>query len=85
MPDDVGEQLAEQLAPYRAQLREARWTDPRSWHLTLLFLGQVDPSRLPQLHALIDSAAAAGAPYSVRADRGDGRQRDGGVALVSLS
>ena len=85
MPVDVGEQLAEQLAPYRAQLHEARWTDPRSWHLTLLFLGQVEQRRLPQLRALVDAAAAAGDPYHVRADLGDGRHRDGGVAWLALS
>lgn len=86
MPVDACDQLAEQLAPYRAQLRDARWTDPSSWHLTLLFLGQVDQSRVQQLQALVDGAAAAGAPYRVRADRGDGRQRRaGGVAWLALS
>jgi 2'-5' RNA ligase len=85
VPVDVVEQLAEQLAPYRAQLRETRWTDPPSWHLTLLFLGEVEQRHLPKLRALVDAAAAGSDPYHVRADRGDGRHRDGGVAWLALS
>ena len=86
MPAEVRARLAEQLAPYRAQLRHARWTDPGSWHLTLVFLGQVEPGRLALLQALVDTAAAAAAAYHVRADVGDGRLSRGvGVGWLGLS
>jgi RNA 2',3'-cyclic 3'-phosphodiesterase len=79
-------QLAAQLAPYRAHLGEARWTHPRSWHLTLLFLGQVRSERVLEVQALVDEAAAAVAPYHVRADEGDGRlYRGEGVGWLELS
>ncbi len=86
MPPDVRARLLEQLAPYRAQLRHARWTDPASWHLTLTFLGQVEPSNVALLEALVDAAAEAAAPYRVRADVGDGRiTRGEGVGWLGLS
>jgi RNA 2',3'-cyclic 3'-phosphodiesterase len=82
----VRQQLAGQLAPYRAHLGEARWTDPRSWHLTLLFLGQVSPERVLELQALIDEVAAAVPSYHVRADGGGGRLYHGeGVGWLELS
>jgi RNA 2',3'-cyclic 3'-phosphodiesterase len=82
----VRQQLAGQLAPYRAHLAEARWTHPRSWHLTLLFLGQVRSDRLPELQALVDEVAAVVTPYHVRADEGGGRPHRGeGVGWLELS
>lgn len=80
------QQLAAQLAPYRAHLGEARWTHPRSWHLTLLFLGQVRSERVLEVQALVDEMAAAVTPYRVRADEGDGRlYRGEGVGWLELS
>ncbi len=53
--------------------------------MTLLFLGSVDPGYVPELQALVDEAAAAHAPYRVRADAGDGRARHGeGVGWLGL-
>lgn len=78
--------LASQLEPYRLRYQQARWTRPASWHLTLLFLGSVDPGRVPDLRALVDLVAAQAAPYRIRADAGGGRARgDDGVAWIGLS
>ena len=34
-----------------------RWVDPRTLHLTLCFLGETPPERLPELEAALDRAA----------------------------
>lgn len=79
------ETLAAQLAPYRAAHRDARWTRPETWHLTLLFLGAVAPDRVVELERLVEDVAAAVATYDVSVDRGDGRVRGrDGVAWLAL-
>ncbi len=86
MPEDTRAQLHRQLAPYRRRHTDARWTRPRTWHLTLLFLGAVAPDRLPELEWLTRSVAEAFAPYHATADRGGGRTRGReGTAWLSLS
>jgi len=73
------------MAPYRRRHTDVRWTRPESWHLTLLFLGSVDPARVPELHGLVDEIAVSVAPYRVAADHGDGRFRHAeGVAWLAL-
>jgi 2'-5' RNA ligase len=63
-----------------------RWTRPRSWHLTLLFLGAVDAGRAGELEALVARVAGESRPYPARVDVGDGRLRRGeGVAWLGLS
>jgi 2'-5' RNA ligase len=37
---------------------DMRWVPSERWHLTLAFLGEVDPDRLPQLTARLDDVAA---------------------------
>jgi len=62
-----------------------RWRRPQTWHLTLLFLGAVDPARVAELHGLIDDMAREIAPYRVGVDQGGGRFRHGhGVAWLGL-
>ena len=84
-------ELHSQLAPYRRQHREVRWTRPETWHLTLLFLGSVDPGKVGLLERTLASVAARGMPYEVRVDAGGGhtgggRSRRGeGVAWLGLS
>lgn len=86
VPEAIRTELHEQLAPYRRAHRAVRWTRPETWHLTLLFLGSVDPSRATELHDLVDEVATRFAPYMVVADRGGGRTRRGeGVAWLGLS
>lgn len=51
----IGETLRSSLedarAPWleRPDLQELRWTDPARWHLTLAFLGDVEPERVPRV------------------------------------
>jgi 2'-5' RNA ligase len=73
------------MAPYRRQHLDVRWTRLETWHLTLLFLGAVDPARVPELHHLIDDAAHEIAPYRAQVAHGGGRSRRGeGVAWLGL-
>ncbi len=55
---EVQQELARRV-PRKAALR---WTDPENLHLTLKFLGYVDPERVPELEALVEAAAAPFSP-----------------------
>ena len=46
VPDDALSTLDELVAPLRAKLTNARWTDPDNQHLTLKFLGWTPSDRL---------------------------------------
>lgn len=86
MPGDVRSDLQRQLGPYRRAFPGVRWTGPRTWHLTLLFLGSVGPDRVPELARLVDDLAARTTPYAATVDQGGGRWRRGeGVAWLGLS
>lgn len=79
-------QLQRQLEPYRRAHPNVRWTRPETWHLTLLFLGSVEPERTPELVGLIDDLALGVQPYRALVDHGGGRDRGGdGVAWLGLS
>ena len=60
----LGEELRRDLAAAvdewrnRPDLAGLRWTDPDSWHVTLAFLGAVDPTQVPQLSASLADVAA---------------------------
>jgi 2'-5' RNA ligase len=86
LPRAARDSLQQQLAPYRARFAAARWTQPASWHLTLVFLGSVEPARRDQLSGLLEAVGEQASPYRVRLDAGGGRVRRGeGVAWLGLS
>ncbi len=63
VPAWVREALEEAVAPLRAQHPRLRWVAPESWHLTLLFLGDVAPATVPRVAgALAGSVAQVQAP-----------------------
>lgn len=39
-----------------------RWVSPERWHVTLAFLGEVDPDRIPDLAGRLDEVAATHPP-----------------------
>jgi len=43
---------------------DLRWVSPQRWHVTLAFLGEVDPDRVPRLTAQLDAVAAEHAPLT---------------------
>jgi RNA 2',3'-cyclic 3'-phosphodiesterase len=86
VPEEARDDLQRQLEPYRLAYPDVRWTDPRSWHLTLLFLGQVEPRWVGDLSRLMDEVAAQLPPYRATVAQGGGRPRhQGGVAWLGLT
>lgn len=53
--------LAARIAPLRTALPAASWARPEALHLTLLFLGETDPERLPALVEGLDGLAGRAA------------------------
>ena len=51
---------------------DVRWIPPQRWHVTLAFLGEVEPDRLPALTGRLDEVAASQAPIADLALAGSG-------------
>ena len=68
LSDDVLSQVARMQTRVRQDLPPGlvRWVAPEGIHLTLKFLGDVDPDRLPEIEQALGSACAAYAPFSLR-------------------
>lgn len=69
-PDQVIEHLDEFLAP-RREAADFRWAAPEHWHLTLAFMGAVDPWRVDELVGRLGDAASRRTPFRL-ALRGGG-------------
>jgi len=74
-PRAVLDQLAEAIAPLRADLPTVRWTRPETWHLTLAFLGAVEPEAIEALVDRLDRVAGRQDPIEL-AVAGAGRFGD---------
>ncbi|MFV2062922.1 MAG: RNA 2',3'-cyclic phosphodiesterase [Chloroflexota bacterium] len=85
LPIEIRASLLEALLPYRAAHRNVRWLSPDSWHLTLLFLGDVPAGEAPALASLVDAIAAERRPIEIAIEGGDGRlQGRGHVAWLKV-
>jgi 2'-5' RNA ligase len=56
LPGALQRQLQDEITRLRPLLPKVRWVRPGSMHLTLLFLGEVDPDQVPRLAQLVGSA-----------------------------
>ncbi|MFN8623194.1 MAG: RNA 2',3'-cyclic phosphodiesterase [Chloroflexota bacterium] len=85
VPPVIAGQLDAALAPYREAHPDVRWLAPEAFHLTLLFLGAVDPAQADRLGAIARDVATRARPFEVRTGAGSGtlRGRDG-VAWLTL-
>jgi 2'-5' RNA ligase len=84
VPEVIRARLAADLGPYRSAFAEARWLDPATWHLTLVFIGSVAAARVGEVAAVCDGAGDAWAPFVLDLVAGDGHVRRGeGVAWLS--
>jgi 2'-5' RNA ligase len=54
----------------RALSPRARWVNPHGVHLTLVFLGEVDAARLPELEEVLTRAAGHHAPFTLTIEGG---------------
>ena len=61
-PPEACAHAAEALEPISSTAPDLRWTPQGRWHITLAFLGEVDPDRVPQLVEDLQSVAATHPP-----------------------
>lgn len=66
VPEGVRTAVDQAVAPLRADAPELRWTDAEGWHLTVWFLGSVEPDRMPEVEAGVARVAATGHPFTLR-------------------
>jgi 2'-5' RNA ligase len=71
-PEAARADLAAAVALLREVPGAPRWTAPERWHLTLLFLGPVDESRVPRLEEAL-GGAVVGTPAMTLRFAGGGR------------
>lgn len=64
-PPRLRRELTLRLDAVRAEV-PIGWTAPDAWHLTLMFLGEWPPARLPALREALAAAAAPLRPFDVR-------------------
>ena len=81
IPDAVALFLKQIQARLRLPGRNIRWVAAKNIHLTLKFLGDIDPSRIPAIAAQMDAAAGGTAAFSLTA-KGVGVFPDLGHARV---
>ena len=58
LPDDCRQMIGRIQTPMRSLGADIRWTSISSIHLTLKFLGEIDPSRVPEIAAGLRTIAA---------------------------
>jgi len=86
LPDAARAVIDRRLEPYRSGFPAARWLRPETWHLTLLFLGAVDPEWVGELAQVVEAAAALHGPYGMVTSRGGGRAGPAdGVAWLEIA
>lgn len=61
------DELEAAVAPLREARPDLRWSSPPSWHVTLAFLGEVDPAALASLGARLERAAGRHAGLNLSA------------------
>jgi 2'-5' RNA ligase len=64
LPNDCRDTLERIQKPMRSMGADVRWTSISSIHLTLKFLGEIDPSRVPEIAAGLRTIAAI--PFELR-------------------
>lgn len=67
IPNAVAVFLQQVQSQLQLAAMDIRWVATQNIHLTLNFLGDIDPTRVPAVAAKLDSAAAAIAPFEIKA------------------
>lgn len=68
VPDAIRHQVGQLVQELRARVpsRAIRWVRPENVHLTLRFIGNVDPAELPALTSALRSATAPFPPFNLQ-------------------
>jgi len=66
LPEEHQTWIAAVQADLRSHVHGARWSDPAQAHLTLCFLGEVEPSRVAEVLAAGRHALLGVAPFELR-------------------
>lgn len=65
MPPALRTRLGAEIERLRPHARGVGWVAPENLHLTLKFLGGVEPARLPAIAAALAQVAGRGAPFEL--------------------
>jgi 2'-5' RNA ligase len=68
LPGEVSRAIAAAGAAFRLPGLSASWTGPANMHLTLRFLGETDPSRLPAIGSALDAAVSGFATFEIESE-----------------
>lgn len=84
LDDDLRARLADAVAGWRTDSRTdgLRWSDPDGLHLTLAFLGGVDPGRVPAITEALAGVAARQRASAVRTGRLGAFARPGSARVL---
>lgn len=69
LDDELRKRIAESLMKWRQFDPELKWVDPALLHVTLRFLGEIDPSLLPKFEQAIRETARDVAPFVISLGR----------------
>jgi RNA 2',3'-cyclic 3'-phosphodiesterase len=65
LPKDIGEIVARTSLEMRHYGLDVRWVRPANIHLTIVFMGEVDPDRLTGIEAALDPVCRGQNPFRV--------------------
>lgn len=63
LPADLRRAIALAIAPHRGRLGPVAWVAEENLHVTLKFLGEVAPGRIPEVEACLAESAGAAPPF----------------------
>ena len=66
LPPEIRTAIEVATAPLRTTIPGFRWVPPENLHLTIVFLGWVDPDDVEPIRASLDAAVAPTAPFAAR-------------------
>jgi 2'-5' RNA ligase len=84
VPRGAARSIATSLAGVAAAFPAARWIDPSRYHVTLRFLGPVDPARVDALAAALEACAESSRPFGISATGGGGTGGRSAAAWLEL-
>ena len=70
LPADVRESIVSAIAPVRSLHAPVAWTAPQNLHITLYFLGEIYPERVPLVERSMRLAASGIDPFSLTTEGG---------------